>query len=43
MTRGQVQKPYVIGDEHKAHWAFQPLKAVPVPIPEGAGLGGQRN
>lgn len=27
----QVEKPYVISDDHQAHWAFQPLQAVPVP------------
>ena len=32
----QVQKPYVISDDHKAHWAFQPLNAVPVPSPDSA-------
>ncbi len=30
-------KPYVISDEHRSHWAFQPLSAVPVPSPAAAG------
>ena len=28
---------YVISDEHRAHWAFQPLREGPVPAPPGAG------
>ena len=29
-------KEYAISDEHKAHWAFQPLGQEPVPVPSGA-------
>ena len=28
---GSGEQPYVISDEHKAHWAFQPLTSPPVP------------
>ena len=28
--------PYVVSEEHRAHWAFQPLSNPPVPVVEGA-------
>ncbi len=33
-------KEYLIGEEHRAHWAFQPLQAGPVPAPEGTAPSG---
>ena len=33
-------KEYVISEEHKAHWAFQPLDQGPVPTPAGADSSG---
>ena len=34
---GPAVQPYVIRDEHRSHWAFQPLSAAPVPSPVDAG------
>ena len=31
-------KEYAISEQHRAHWAFQPLDPLPVPLPTGAAV-----
>ena len=31
-------KEYLISEHHRAHWAFQPLDPMPVPLPSGADV-----